>query len=61
MKQVAKSISAIERRKRAVTRLESQLKSGVKIQKQTTDVVVPLTDKDKVRIEKELNTLKSRI
>jgi hypothetical protein len=40
---------------------EKQLKSGVKTQKRTTDVKIPLTDNDIKRINKEIETLKSRV
>jgi hypothetical protein len=48
------------RQSRALEMLQSQLKSGLK----TTGLdghKIPLTDKDKSRIEKEIQTLKSRI
>ena len=41
--------------------LEAQLKSGVKTEKKTKDVKVPLTDSDKRRIEKEMEVLKSKL
>jgi hypothetical protein len=37
--------------------LEKQLKSGVKTQKKTTDVKVPLTETDIKRIKKEIEIL----
>ena len=43
----------------ALERLEAQLKSGVKTEKKTNNNV-PLTEKDKLRINKEIETLKSR-
>jgi len=52
-------LSAKERRRNAYTRLSNQLKSGSKPCKETK-VQIPLTDKNKTRIEKELATLKLR-
>lgn len=49
------------RQSRVIDMLEKQLKSGVKTQKKTTDVKVPLTDSDTKRINKELEILKSRV
>lgn len=49
------------RQSRVITMLEKQLKSGVKTQKKTTDVKVPLTDSDIKRINKELDVLKTRL
>ena len=40
---------------------EAQLKSGVKTQKKTRDVKIPLTDGDIKRINKEIEILKTRI
>ena len=48
------------RQSRAMEMLEKQLKSGVKTQKKTTDVKVPLTDSDVKRINKEIEVLKTR-
>ncbi len=48
------------RQSRALDMLQNQLKSGVKTQKGTRDVKVPLTDSDKKRIEKEMGILQSR-
>jgi hypothetical protein len=48
------------RQSRALDMLQNQLKSGVKTQKKTRDVKVPLTDSDKKRIEKEMGILQSR-
>ena len=48
------------RQSRALEMLQNQLKSGVKTQKKTRDVKVPLTDSDKKRIEKEMGILQSR-
>ena len=58
----AKTPAHIYRRKNALIRLEAQLKSGVKSKmingiSQTVD----LTDKDTVRIKKEILILKLRI
>jgi hypothetical protein len=49
------------RQSRALSMLEYQLKSGVKTQKKTRDVKVPLTDSDKRRIEKEMGVLQSKL
>ena len=46
------------RRERALTRLEAQLKSGVKT---TKDGVESLTPKDKKRINSEIKTLKEKL
>ena len=48
------------RQSRAMEMLEKQLKSGVKTQKKTTDVKIPLTDSDVKRINKEIEVLKTR-
>ena len=49
------------RQSRALDMLQNQLKSGVKTQKGTRDVKVPLTDSDKKRIEKEMGILQSKL
>ena len=49
------------RQSRALDMLEAQLKSGVKTEKKTIDVKVPLTDSDRRRIEKEIEVLKSKL
>ena len=49
------------RQSRTIDLLEKQLKSGVKTQKKTTDVKIPLTENDIKRIKKELDVLKSRV
>jgi NAD(P)H-dependent FMN reductase len=49
------------RQSRALAFLESQLKSGQKTQKKTTDVKIPLTDSDKKRINKEIERLKAKL
>lgn len=52
-------------RRSALTLLESQLKSGTKPAKdengKTTSELIPLTDSNKNRIEREISILKSRI
>ena len=51
-----------ERQQSALARLQQQLQVGTKPEKingRTTGNQVPLTDKDKVRIEKEINILSS--
>ena len=49
------------RQSRALDMLEAQLKSGVKTEKKTKDVKVPLTTSDRRRIEKEMEVLKSKL
>lgn len=49
------------RQSRALDMLEAQLKSGVKTEKKTKDVKVPLTDSDRRRIEKEMEVLKTKL
>jgi flagellin-like hook-associated protein FlgL len=50
------------RQSRALEMLQSQLKSGLKTEKKRTDGhTIPLTDKDKNRIQKEIDTLKSKV
>lgn len=56
-----KTVNKTIRRKKVIDVLEHQLKTGVKTQKKTSDVKVPLTEKDINRIKKEIKTLKSRI
>jgi hypothetical protein len=57
MATIAKKI----RQKNVLEKLEKQLKSGVKTQKKTTDVKVPLNDADIKRINKEIEILKTRV
>lgn len=48
----------------ALTLLETQLAAGTKpakVEGRTTKDLVPLTDTDRTRIKKEIETLKSRI
>jgi NAD(P)H-dependent FMN reductase len=49
------------RQARVLSMLEAQLKSGVKTEKGTYDVKLPLTDSDRRRIEKEIDILKSKL
>lgn len=49
------------RKKRALERLEVQLVSGVKPIKGNSSETIPLSDKDKKRIENEIQILKNRI
>jgi NAD(P)H-dependent FMN reductase len=49
------------RQARALEMLQHQLKSGVKTQKGTRDVKVPLTDSDRKRLEKEIGILQSKL
>jgi len=49
-----------QRQQRALARLQQQLKVGTKPEKidgRTTGNQVPLTDKDRVRIEREISNL----
>lgn len=52
---------AKERRRRVIDRLEKQLKSGQKPDKQVQSAMAPLTETDKTRIKKEIEILKKRI
>lgn len=49
-----------ERRKSALGRLQSQLRSGVKTVKGSVDQTEKLTEKDVKRISKEIETLKTK-
>jgi hypothetical protein len=49
------------RKTRVIQMRENQLKSGTKTQKGTSDVKIPLTEPDIKRINKEIETLKSRV
>lgn len=51
---------AKQRRERAIVRLEAQLKAGTKVLPVLGAVAV-LTDKDRERIQREIDVLKSRI
>ena len=55
------TVAKRSRQSRVYDMLEAQLKSGVKTEKKTKDVKVPLTDSDKKRIEKEMEVLKSKL
>lgn len=62
MKRIARGVQVTARRKSTLDRLVEQLKSGVKNQKvDGIDEVVALTDSDKKRISKEIETLKERL
>lgn len=50
-----------ERRKAALGRLQSQLRSGVKTVKGSVNQTETLTEKDIKRISKEIETLKTRV
>jgi len=54
------TVAKRSRQSRVLDMLEAQLKSGVKTEKKTKDVKVPLTDSDRRRIEKEMEVLKSK-
>ena len=55
------TVAKRSRQSRVLNMLEAQLKSGVKTEKKTKDVKVPLTDSDKRRIEKDMEVLKSKL
>jgi len=58
----AMSPNHVARRVSTLERLQDQLKLGVKNQRVVNDDnVVPLTDKDKARIENEISILKTRV
>jgi hypothetical protein len=67
MTRIRKSKGGVnERRKRVIERLEKQLKLNSKLLKSKLvpsegRLYEPLTDTDRTRIEKELQTLKSRV
>lgn len=62
MKKVSTSIQSKSRRVSVLERLTKQLKSGLKPEKKSEDgKLIPLTDKDKTRIEKEIEVLKTRV
>ena len=52
------TVPQVSRRRRVIDMLEAQLKLGVKNVK---DGVETLSDKDKVRIDKELKNLRTRV
>lgn len=64
-KKFSKVRSVVERRRRVIKRLETQLTNGTKPgtlrQNRPSVQGGPLTAKDKERIKKELDTLNSRI
>ena len=73
-KKIRKAGGVQTRRSSALKRLEDQLKLGSKPKKKGENMIIshegfaihaveaiPLTDKDKQRIEKEIETLKSRL
>jgi NAD(P)H-dependent FMN reductase len=49
------------RQQRVLEMLEKQLKNGVKTEKGTRDVKIPLTDSDIKRINKEIDNLKTKV
>ena len=49
------------RQSRVLAMLEAQLKCGLKTEKKTKEVKIPLTESDRRRIEKEMEILKSRL
>jgi len=56
----SKTPAQVSRRIAVIARLEKQLKANVKPVREV-DYLVPLTEKDITRINKELTTLKSRV
>jgi hypothetical protein len=62
-KQFSKLTAAKSRRERVISRLEQQLKRGLRAPKKTEQTIsdVPLMDKDIKRINQELETLRERI
>lgn len=59
-----RSPAAVERRRRVMKRLENQLLTGFKTVKDETSGNIgtaPLTEEDRKRIIKELETLKTRL
>jgi hypothetical protein len=57
----SKTAPARARRASALQMKEAQLKSGKKVTKGKNGTLVPLEDKDIVRIKTEIKTLKERI
>jgi hypothetical protein len=55
------TVAKRSRQQRVLEMLEKQLKNGLKTEKGTQDVKVPLTDSDKKRINKEIETLKTKV
>jgi len=55
------TVAKRSRQSRVLNMLEAQLKSGVKTEKKTKDVKIPLTDSDRRRIEKEMEILKANL
>ena len=60
-RKISRGVKRTQRRISALEMLQVQLKSGVKTKKGTVDEKVPLTDKNKQRIEKEIAILKERV
>jgi hypothetical protein len=50
-----------ERQRRALERLENQLSLGTKSKKKTFGEQIGLTDSDKKRIKKEIESLKKKV
>jgi NAD(P)H-dependent FMN reductase len=55
------TVAKRSRQQRVLEMLEKQLKNGLKTEKGTRDVKVPLTDSDMKRINKEIETLKTKV
>lgn len=60
-RKISRGVRRTQRRIGALDMLQEQLKSGVKTKKGTRDEKIPLTDKDKKRLEKEIGILKERV
>ena len=55
------TVAKRSRQQRVLEVLEKQLKNGVKTEKGTRDTKIPLTDSDVKRINKEIETLKTKV
>lgn len=60
-RKVSSGVSVVMRRNSVLDRLQTQLKSGVKMEKGKMDEFVPLTEKDVTRIKHEIEILKTRV
>jgi len=61
MKRISRGVNVTNRRRNVIDRLESQLSFGYKPSKDEKGETIPLTDSDRKRITKELETLKTRL
>ena len=55
------TVAKRSRQQRVLEMLEKQLKNGVKTEKGMMDTKIPLTDSDVKRINKEIETLKTKV